>query len=324
MKRRAFVATSLAISLAPLIAHPQPARKMYRIGWLQPAPLAAPWTDGFRQGLRELGYVEGKDLVIEYRWGDGRFDRLQDLATDLVRLNVDVIVSGNTAALLVLKRMTTSIPVVMLGPGDPVAARLIDSHARPGGNITGITQMAPELSAKRLELLKQVIPKLSRLAVLTNSANPQTTLALQETADAARTLGLAVQALDAKAPAELDAAFSAIAAGQAQALVLLPDSMHLSQRKRIIEFAAKHQLPTVSHFRQFVADGGLLAYGPDVPDIFRRGATFVDKIIKGAKPADLPVEQPTKFELVVNLKTAKTLGVGVPSSLLLRADEVIH
>jgi putative ABC transport system substrate-binding protein len=324
MKRRAFVATFLAIIVAPLTAGAQPARKMYRIGWLQPAPLAAAWTDGFRQGLRQLGYVEGKDLVIEYRWGDGRFDRLQELATDLVRLNVDVIVSGNTAALLVLKRMTTSIPVVMLGPGDPVTARLVDSHARPGGNITGITQMAPELSAKRLELLKQIIPKLSRLAVLTNSANPQVTLALQQTEDAARALGVSVQALDVRSPDEFDAAFSAIAAGQAQALVLLPDSMHLSQRKRIIDFAARRQLPTVSHFSQFVTDGGLMAYGPDVPDLYRRGAAFVDKIIKGAKPADLPVEQPTKFELVINLQTAKALGVTVPSSLLLRADEVIH
>ena len=228
MQRRAFVA-ALPFILGPLAAAAQPAQKIYRIGWLQPAPLAAAWSDGFKQGLRELGYVEGKNILIEYRWGDGRFDRLPDLAAELLRLNVDVMVSGNTTALLVLKRMGTSVPVVMLGPGDPVAAGLVHSHARPGGNITGITQMAPELSAKRLELLKQIVPKLSRLAVLTNSANPQVMLAFKETADAARALSVSVQPVDVKAPDELEAAFSAIAGGQAQALALLPDSMHLSQ-----------------------------------------------------------------------------------------------
>ena len=318
------VTLALGLLAAPPAADAQQPRKVYRIGWLQPAPLTRARQEGFLQGLRDLGYTEGKDFVIEYRWDEGRFDRLQTMATELVRLNVDIIVSSNTAALLAIKRATTTIPVVMLNASDPVATGIVASLARPGGNITGVTQMAPELSGKRLELLKEIVPHLSRVAFLMNSANPGVTLSLRETEVAAGVLRVSVQALDVRAPDELQRAFSTITRGRAQALVVPPDSTRLSQMRQIIDFAAKGRLPAMYAYRDFVDAGGLIAYAPHFTDQFRRGATYVDKILKGRKPADLPVEQPMRFELVINLKTAKALGLTIPPSILIRADQVIQ
>ena len=325
ISRRAFISSLGATVLAaPLVAVAQQSGRTYRIGWLQPARLAPRWADGFREGLRDLGYVEGKNLIIEYRWGDGRFDRLPAWAGELARLNVDVIVSGNTTAVLALKQVTTTIPIVMLGLGDPMATGVVDSLARPGRNVTGVTQLSPILSAKRLEVLKETVPTLSRAAVLSNSANPQVELTLKETEAAARALSVSILAVDVRHPGEFEGAFSAILGDRIEALILLPDSMHHAQRRRIIEFAARQRLPSISAWREFAEDGGLMVYGPDISDLYRRGARFVDKILKGAKPGDLPVEQPSKFEFLINLKAARGLGLTIPQSLLRRADQVIE
>jgi len=313
-----------AVLAAPLATEAQKAGKVVRIGWLQPTPPSDAQVEGFRQGLRDLGYMEGKDFIIESRWEQGRYDRLQDLATELVRLPVDIMVSGNTAALLAIKRVTTTTPVVMLGQGDPVGTGLVDSLPHPGGNITGLSNISPELGGKRLELLKEIVPGLSRVAVLANSANPVIAVAVGETEAAARLMGLSVQAVDVRGPDELRGAFAAMRSGRAQALVLTADSMHFSLRRRVIDFAAKARLPAVYAYREFVEAGGLVAYGPNFIDLYRRAAIYVDKILKGAKPGALPIEQPTKFELVINLKTAKALGVAIPPLLLLRADHIIE
>jgi putative ABC transport system substrate-binding protein len=324
MRRRTFLVGTVALLAAPLEAEAQPAGKVVRIGWLQPTLPSEAQVEGFRHGLRDLGYIEGKDFIIESRWEQGRYDRLQDLAAELVRLPVDIMVSANTAALLAIKRATTTIPVVMLGQGDPVGTGLVDSLPHPGGNITGLSNISSELGGKRLELLKEIVPGLSRVAVLANSANPVIGVAVGETEAAARLMGLSVQALDVRALDELQGAFTAMRRGRAQALVLTADSLHFSLRRRVIDFAAKARLPAVYAYREFVEAGGLIAYGPNFVDLYRRAALFIDKILKGAKPADLPVEQPTKFELVINLKTAKALGLTIPPSVLARADEVIE
>jgi putative tryptophan/tyrosine transport system substrate-binding protein len=325
MRRREFITLLGGTAVAwPLTARAQQSGKMPRIGWLQPVPIPNAWLKGFGQGLLEFGYVEGKNLSIEYRWGDGNFDRLPGMAAELVRLNVDVIISGNTAALLALQKATQTIPIVMLGPGDPVATGLVGSLAGPGGNITGVSLMGRELSGKRLELLKEVVPKLARVTVLSNPNNPAVVLALQETQAAAQTLDLTLQGVDIREPDDLDGALSVTVRERPDALVLLLDSMINSQRVRIAAFAVKHRLPSISPFREFAEAGGLMAYGASVPDLFRRSAYYVDKILRGAKPADLPIQQPTKFELVINLKTAKALGLLIPPSLLARADEVIE
>jgi putative ABC transport system substrate-binding protein len=323
MDRRAFITGTLSLLLAPLAGEAQPTGKVYRIGWLHPVPLPAVWIDGFRQGLREHGYVEGRDLVIEYRWGDGRFDRLPAMAAELVRLSVDVIISGNTTALTTLKDATRTIPIVMLGPGDPVATGLVTNLARPGGNLTGLSGQAPELSGKRLELLKEVVPRLARIAFLSNPGNPAIVLAAQETREAARALGVAVRIVEIRAPSDFDHALAALARDRPEALVLPADTLIHGQRARIAEFALKQRLPSVAAWREFADAGGLMVYGVSIPDIFRRSVGYIDKILKGAKPADLPVEQPTKFEFVLNLKTAKALALTIPPSVLLRADEVI-
>jgi putative ABC transport system substrate-binding protein len=308
----------------PLATRAQQAGKTYRIGWLQPGPIPDPWVKGFRQGLQEFNYVEGKNLIIEYRWGDGSFDRLPAMARELVGLNPDVIISVNTAALLALQKLTTTIPIVMLGTADPVGLGLVRSLARPGANITGMSVMAPELSQKRLELLKEVVPNLDRVTVLSNPGNPAVILALQETQAAAQALGLTLHSVDVHEPSEIDLALSAIAREPPGALVLLIDTMIHSQRVPIVAFAVKHRLPTISPFREFVEAGGLMAYGPQLPDLLRRAVGLIDKILRGERTANLPVQQPTKFELAINLKTANALGIEVPPSLLARADEVIE
>jgi putative ABC transport system substrate-binding protein len=324
LKRREFIMLLGGAACAwPLAARAQPGRA-YRIGWLQPVPIPDEWLKAFRQGLREFNYVEGKNLIVEYRWGDGNFDRLPAMAAELVQLNVDVIISGNTAALLSLQKATRTIPIVMLGPGDPLATGLAASLARPEGNITGLSLIAPEVSGKRLELLKELMPKLGRVTVLSNPGNPAVVLGLQETQAAAQTLGLKLDIVDMREPSELDRALAVIVGDRPDALVLLADSMILSRRTQIAAFAVNQRLPSISPFREFAEVGGLMSYGASLPDIYRRGVGYINKILRGANPAELPIEQPTKFELVINLKTAKAIGLDLPWFLQQRADEVIE
>ncbi len=329
MERRTFL-TVIAGGLlaAPVAAEAQPAGKVYRVGYLAAGSRSDSQSqrslDAFRQGLRELGYVEGQSIAIEYRWAEWKYERLPDLAAELVRLKVDVIVTGIVPAIQAAKQATRTIPIVMAVVVDPVATGLVASLARPGGNITGLSMIAPELVGKQLELLREVVPKVSRVAILWNPANPGNAPQLQEAEVAARRLGVWPRPLEAQGPNEIDSAFAAMTRERAGALLVLVDSMLLSQRERIADLAAKSRLPAVYGLRAHAEVGGLMAYAANALDMYRRAAIFVDKILKGAKPADLPVEQPTKFELVINLKTAKALGLKIPQSLLLRADEVIQ
>jgi putative ABC transport system substrate-binding protein len=279
--------------------------------------------DAFRQGLRDLGYIEGNNIVIEYRFSEGRDERLPDLAAELVQLKVDAIVTSGIPPPLAAKKATKTIPIVMGVVGDAIGTGLVDSLARPGGNVTGLTLVGPELSGKRLDILKETVPKLSRVAVLLNPANRGTTLYREEIEVTARSLGVELHILEASRPNELASALSDTKMGRTQALVTLNDTMFFSQQVQIANLAIKTGLPAMFPESEYVNAGGLMSYGPNLPDLFRRAAVFVDKIIKGAKPADLPVEQPTKFELVINLKTAKQIGLTIPPSVLARADKVI-
>ncbi len=332
MDRRTFLAT-MAVSLlvAPHAAEGQPAGKIARIGILLTVSpellLSRALLDAFRQGLRERGYVEGQNIVIEYRSAQGRVERFPELAAELVRLKVDVIVAGATPAALAAKQLTTTIPIVAAVMADPVRDGLVTSLARPGGNVTGLTFLAPGLVAKRLQLLKEAVPGVSRVAALWHSgAFGEHTMreTLNETEVAAQALGVQLQLLEASSPDDFDKAFSAMTRNRASALIVFPSAMFYTEHRRLVDLAAKHRLPVMYAFREAVDAGGLMAYGASIPDLIRRAATYVDKILKGAKPADLPVEQPTKFELVINLKTARGLGLTIPPSLLVRADEVIE
>ncbi len=277
----------------------------------------------FRERLHELGYVEGKNLVIEYRWAEGNFERVPDLAAELVRLRVDVIVAVGDPVILAAKQATSTIPIVMASVGDPLGRGFVASLARPGGNITGVSNLAVALTGKWLESLKQIVPTLSQVAVLRNPANPTHALFWAEAQAAAPKLGLKLQSVEVRTPDDLDGAFASIRERSA-ALVVLPDPLLAGiLRGRIAELATKNGLPAVFTFKEQAEAGGLISYGPSLLVNYRRAATYVDKILKGARPGDLPVEQPTQFELVVNLKTAKALGITVPQSLLVRADEVI-
>ncbi len=321
------VVVTVALGLSvPLVADAQQVAKIPRIGLLSPFSPSdtALWHQAFRQGLRDLGWVEGKNISIEYRYSEGRADRLPDLAADLVRLKVDIIVAAVTTDALAAKNATRAIPIVMASAGDPVASGLVESLARPGGNITGLSQIAPELVGKRLELLKEIAPTLSRVAVLWNPQNPGSTLNWKELQLPARALGVQLQSLEVRSPNDFVNAFKDATRARAGALAIMPDSVFVTNLKRIADLAAKSRLPSIFHLREFADSGGLVAYGPDRSDMFRRAASYVDKILKGAKPADLPVEQPTKFELVINLKTAKALGLRIPPSVLVRADQVIE
>ena len=282
--------------------------------------------DAFRQRLRELGWVEGQNIVIDYRYAEGRVDRLPDLAAELVRLKVDLIVaSAGTQAATAAKNATETIPIVMIYVRDPVGTGLIASLARPGGNVTGVSGSAGlELFAKQLELLKETVPKIRRVAILSNPDNAYHQLAIREVNVAARSLGVQLQLLEARGPNEFDGAFAAMAKERVGALLVLSDAIFGSHRTRLADLAARSRLPAAFGVRDDVEAGGLMSYGPSFLDLFRRSAAYVDKILKGAKPADLPVEQPNKFELVINLKTAKTLGLTIPQSVLLRADQVIE
>jgi putative ABC transport system substrate-binding protein len=278
----------------------------------------------FIEGLRDLGYVEGRNITIEHRSSEGKYERLPDLAAELIRLKVDVIVVPATRNVVVARQATRTIPIVMAGTADAVGFGLVASLARPGGNVTGISTLGPEVVGKQLALLKEIGPRISRVAILGNPANDGYARVLEELKPVARSLGMSVQILNARRPDDFEPAFTAATREHAGALFVFTDGMFLLHRTRIVELAAKHQLPAMYGTSEFVDPGGLMAYGPSMPDGFRRAATYVDKILKGAKPGDLPVEQPTKFELAINLKTAKTLGLTIPPSLLLRADRVVE
>jgi putative ABC transport system substrate-binding protein len=281
-------------------------------------------VEAFRQGLHALGYVEGKNIFIEYRWADGEIDRLPDLASELVRLKVNAIVTAGPTPTRFAKQATVAIPIVMAWDSDPVGNGFVSSLARPGGNITGLSTLAPEISGKQLELLKQIVPKLSRVAVLGTSTVPGNSEALRSTQLAAKTFGLQLNYLDIRDPHDVETAFKAARAGSADAVLALASRVIFSQRLHIVDVALKSRLPTVFGDPELVQAGGLATYGVSINDLFRRTATYVDKILKGAKPADLPVEQPTKFELVINLRTAKQIGLTIPPNVLARADRVIR
>jgi ABC-type uncharacterized transport system substrate-binding protein len=328
--RRAFISSvSLGFLVAPLAVEAQPAGKVFRIGYLASNLAAAPHLhEAFRQGLRDLGYFEGRNVVIEYRDAEGKLERLPALAAELVALKVDVIVTGGgTPAALAAKQATRTLPIVFPAAADPVTDGLVTSLARPSDNVTGLSLLAPELVGKRVEQLKQAVPGVSQVAVLwqpggLGERTEKDTLKGAEAA--ARPLGVRLQFVEARGPAEFERAFSDMTRARAGALTVLPSPTFLYERRRLVDLAAKNRLPTVFAFREYVDAGGLMSYGPDITDMYRRAATYVDKIFKGAKPGDLPLEQPTKFELVINLKTAKALGLTIPPSLLQRADQVIE
>ena len=326
--RRVFLATMSSGLLAPFAAQAQQAAKIARIGYLSPNLAASPHNhEAFRRGLRDLGYVEGRNVVIEYRDAEAKLERLPALAAELVALKVDVIVAPNTPAALSAKRATKTIPIVFAVAGDPVGSGLVTSLARPGGNVTGLSNLALDLVGKCLELLTQAVPGVSRIAVLWHPGvfPERTERDMVKAAEvAARALAVRPQFVEARGPAEFDRAFSDMTGARAGALTVFPSNMFITERRRLADLAAKKRLPAVYPWRDFVDAGGLMAYGPNYDDLFRRAATYVDKILKGAKPADLPVEQATKFELVINLKTAKALGLTLPQSLLGRADEVMQ
>ena len=324
----ALLVLAIGLFCAPLAAEAQQSAKVPRIGWLSiasPTPAVSHLMEAFRQGLRELGYVEGQNIAVEYRFAEGRPERLPEFAAQLVALKVDIIVTPNPAGTQAAREATRTIPIVMLGVADPVGSGLVASLARPGGNITGLTATAsPVIYGKHLELLKETVPRVSRVAVLRNPTNPDAAQMSREVGGAARALGVQLQVLDVRAPNELDSAFARMTRDRAGALLIMGDTMFTLHREQIAVLATKNRLPAIFVAREFAEAGGLMAYGRSLPYDFRRAATYVDKILKGAKPADIPVEQPTKFELVINMKTAKSLGLKIPQSVLIRADEVIQ
>jgi putative tryptophan/tyrosine transport system substrate-binding protein len=329
--RRSAIGLMLALALvvASLATEAQQPKNVHRIGTLSAlgtTPGRNPFVEAFLEGRRALGYVEGQHFVLEYRGAEGQFEGFPDLAAKLVRLKVEVIVAQGTPAALAAKHATTTIPIVMVGVGDPVGSGLVASLARPGGNITGLSNLSPELVRKQLEFLKDVRPTVSRVAVLWNPANPASHLMVRAADVAAQALGVQLHLVEARGrgPDAFDSAFAAMTNAHADALLVLADNIFFEHRRRLAELAAMSHLPTMYQGREHVEAGGLISYAASVPDVWRHGATYVDKILKGAKPADLPVEQPTRFELVINLKTAQALGITMPPSLLLLADEVIR
>ena len=328
MNRRGALVVALAggLLLGPLPAGAQQTGKIPRIGFLgnSTPTLEANLVEPFREGLRELGYVEGQNIVIEYRWAEGKYERFPALIAELLTQKVELIVTAGTPASLAVKKATTSIPLVMVAVGDPVATGLAVSLARPGGNITGLTSISEDLEGKRLELLREVVPKISHVAVFWNPVNASHVKLEKEVRAAAAVLRMNVLSLGVRTAEELDAAFAAIRKERPEALLVLADRVFLHNRVRIMEFAAQHRLPGVHAYRELVEAGGLMSFGPSYAGMHRRAAYFVDRILKGTKPADLPVERPATFDLVINLKAAKALGLTIPQSVLLRATEVIQ
>lgn len=320
-------AVLLLLSALLCTAAAQPPEKVPRVGYLLGGSHSDPQRqrllEAFRQGLRELGYVEGQNIAIESRWAEGKDDRFPALAAGLVSSKVDVIVAGSGAATQAAQQATRAIPIVMSTVADPLGSGLVASLARPGGNVTGMTVMSPDVAGKQLELLKEVVPRLSRVALLTNPDNPSSARFVREAEMAARALGVRLQSLEARNSQEIDGAFAAMTSERPGALLVLPDVIFLSQRRQLTELATKKRLPAVYGVREYAEAGGLMAYGANYIDLVRRAAIFVDKILKGARPGDLPVEQPTRFELVINLRAAKAIRLTIPPSLLQRADQII-
>jgi len=327
MDRRTFIrAVAGGIFVSPLSSVAQSSAKTVRIGRLSPnsAEVDVPLLAAFRRGMRDLGWIDGDQFVIEPRYADGNPSRLPEFAAELVRSRVDVLLAGSNPGALAAKNATVAIPVVMVTTADPVSGRLVASLARPGGNLTGVTALGQGLNAKRLELLKEAVPGLTRVVVLTNPTSPYTAPFVKESTVVARALGVQLQFVEAHDPSEFEAAFATMANKHAGALTVLTDVTFTTHRKRIVEWAAISRIPAVYGEREYMDAGGLMFYGASLADMYRRAAVYVDKILKGARPADLPVEQPAKFELVINLKTAKAIGLTIPQSLLLRADEIIE
>jgi putative ABC transport system substrate-binding protein len=310
----------------PLGIYAQQSQKIFRVGILLPGTPASfsLRTKAFLDGLRELGYVEGATIAFEWKWGQDRVETLSALAADLARSNVDVIITGGTSAAKALKAATPTIPIVVAIVSDPVAAGLVDNLARPGGNLTGFSIVAPELGGKRLELLKEIVPNVSSVAVLLNTRNPQSQIELKEMRTAAQAMRLQLYPIEISTEDGLEDAFAAMNKAAVQALVVLTDPILFSQRKQTVDLANRNRLPAVYFFQGFAEEGGLMSYGPSDTDLFRRAAGYVDRILKGTKPGDLPIEQPTKFDLFINLKAANMVGVTIPESFLLRADKVIE
>ena len=322
LKLAGILAVSATFVMCGAVAEAQQAAKVIQVGVLSSGSrgqLAV--FDPFRQGLRDLGYVEGNNIAIEYRFAEGKPERLPDLATELIRLNVDVIFTINTPASQAVKNATKTIPIVFTWVADPIA--LVASLARPRGNITGLSSVSADLSGKRLELLKETLPRVSRVGILWHSANPTATRIFKDMEDASPHVGIRVHPLEIRGSDDLQKAFVVAAKERLGALIVIEEAVMASYRTRILDLAAKHRLPTASFYKEFAEAGGLLTYGADFPDLFRRAATYVDKILKGAKPTDLPVEQPIKFEFIINLKAAKQIGLTIPPNVLARADKVI-
>jgi putative tryptophan/tyrosine transport system substrate-binding protein len=331
MRRRDLIAMLGAAAFSPVPGRaaaqgPHAKSSPVVIGMLSPFTRAQtePWHQAFRKGLHDLGWVEGGNVRFEYRYSDGHDERLPELVADLLKRKPDVIMAAVTTDALPAAKATKTIPIVIAAPGDPVATGLIASLARPGGNVTGLTQMATDLAAKRLQLLKELAPGISRVAVLWYPPGAVSSFAWREIQQPARQMGLALHSLEVRNSNEFDAAFASAVDARDDALVAMPGAIFVVNQQRIVEFAAKHRLPSMFHLPEFAQAGGLMSYGPDRADLFRRAASYVDKILKGADPADLPVQQATKFQLVINLKTAQTLDLAVPQSILARADEVIE
>jgi putative ABC transport system substrate-binding protein len=325
MDRRTFIGSlALGTLAAPLAAEGQEARKIPVIGYLIERSGPTAFDEAFRLGLRELGYSEGRNVVVEYRWADGKAERLPALAAELVRLKVDVIVTSGTPGGLAAKNATSTIPIVLASGGDFVADGLVASFSRPGANITGLSVFARELSGKRLEILKEAIPGMTRVAAAFNTLNPGTRSLFKETEAAATKLGLKVLPLDIHFPDGVERAFAEAVRLRASAVVIISDGATIVHRAQLGSAALQHHLPTIFANKTYLEGGGLMSYGPDIIEVWRHAATYVDRILKGAKPADMPIEQPTKFELVINLKTAKALGLTIPQSILIRADEIIQ
>jgi putative ABC transport system substrate-binding protein len=326
------VPTPLVAALAALLftlcasSEAQQTKKIPRIGYLAATKTGAiaARTEAFRKGLRELGYAEGKNIVVDYRYADGNPDRERELAAELVRQNMDVIVTTGPTVTRTVKEATATIPVVFAQDGDPVASGFVASLQRPGGNLTGLSTLSPELSGKRLELLKEVLPKLSRVGVIGDSNEPNNAQIVKELQGAAEALKVKLQVLDVRTPVDIERAFEDAAKGYADGVVLLGRAVFNAHRKQIVELASKHRLAATYTRPEFVEEGGLMTYGPSIDDLFRRAGSYVDKILKGAKPANLPVEQPKKFELIINLKAAKQIGLTIPGNVLTRADKVIR
>ena len=325
MDRRTFIATVAGGFLAePFAAVAEQPTKMRRVGLLSAGSVVPAFRTTFIESLANLGWIEGKKVIVEWRFAENKLERLPELAAELIRLKPDVIVSGGTLAPLALKRATATIPIVMASAGAPVESGLVTSLARPGGNITGLSSNSLELAGKRLQLLKEILPAVSRVAVVWNAANPYPAVVLQQTKEAAPALGIEILSFEVRGPADIAGALESVMRQRPNALITVEDPLTINERDYIVEFTARNRLPAMYGVREFVVAGGLIAYGANLADLLRRSAGYVDKILRGAKPGDLPIQLPTTFELAINLKTAKALGLAIPQSILLRADELIQ